>query len=651
MLLGQSTPQPRLGETPVARDRFGRHIEKFRDFVAAKAAEELQFYDFAFPQIVPREIPQGLIQLHQIRRLVVAQSAGFVEVNLFPLSAALLPVSITRVLDEDTTHCLRRDTAKVRAILPIDLTLVNQLEITLMHKGCGLKRMVGAFPAQIMRGAAAQLVIDQRQEPGGRVFIARLPLPEDLGRIGVSHGTYRELSGAIVSQCSFTYTEIFVPFASETARSHLTLMNYRSVRSRACWRIVFAFLAFSCAALSLPANAGVVTNTNDSGPGSLRRAIAAAAPGETITFAAGVNGVITLTSGSLVVNKNLTIQGPGAALLTVSGNNASVDVFTLDAAPIVMSGLTIANGKVGIVSPRLYQTTLSNLVIAQNRDGGIEAPAGGINVSDSTITANGGSGISVPNASIFSAFTVSVDRCTITYNHARSNGSNGGGLGGGIFVANGDAVVTNGTIAYNSSTSSPAGLDGDGGGILISDSGFIGTSGYAAISNCTIVNNSSDQGGGGIHLYDSQVDVTSCTIANNSSRDSNGAGITADTLSRVSLQNTIVARNNVNQNPSDIEAGFPVDGTSSYNLIGLGGSGGLVNGVNNNQVGIANPGLGSLGNNGGPTQTVRLTTKQSCHRRREWLRFDNRSTRLRPPRGHSENSKCRRRQRHWSIRG
>ena len=51
---------------------------------------------------------------------------------------------------------------------------------------------------------------------------------------------------------------------------------------------------------------------------------------------------------------------------------------------------------------------------------------------------------------------------------------------------------------------------------------------------------------------------------------------------------------------------MPVDGTSSYNLIGLGGSGGLVNGVNHNQVGVANPGLGSLGDNGGPTQTVAL---------------------------------------------
>ncbi len=45
---------------------------------------------------------------------------------------------------------------------------------------------------------------------------------------------------------------------------------------------------------------------------------------------------------------------------------------------------------------------------------------------------------------------------------------------------------------------------------------------------------------------------------------------------------------------------------SSYNLIGTGGSGGLVNGVNHNQVGVANPGLGTLAQNGGPTRTVAL---------------------------------------------
>src|SRR6266550_2142551 len=43
----------------------------------------------------------------------------------------------------------------------------------------------------------------------------------------------------------------------------------------------------------------------------LRDAIAKAASGDTITFS--VTGTITLTSGELVINKNLTINGPGAA--------------------------------------------------------------------------------------------------------------------------------------------------------------------------------------------------------------------------------------------------------------------------------------------------------------------------------------------------
>ena len=48
--------------------------------------------------------------------------------------------------------------------------------------------------------------------------------------------------------------------------------------------------------------------------------------------------------------------------------------------------------------------------------------------------------------------------------------------------------------------------------------------------------------------------------------------------------------------------------TSAYNLIGTGGSGGLVNGTNGNQVGVADPGLdpNGLQNNGGPTQTIAL---------------------------------------------
>ena len=59
-----------------------------------------------------------------------------------------------------------------------------------------------------------------------------------------------------------------------------------------------------------------VCNGNDSGPGSLRQAILDASSGDTITFAPSVT-TVTLTSGELVIDKNLTITGPGANRLTV----------------------------------------------------------------------------------------------------------------------------------------------------------------------------------------------------------------------------------------------------------------------------------------------------------------------------------------------
>ena len=62
----------------------------------------------------------------------------------------------------------------------------------------------------------------------------------------------------------------------------------------------------------------VVTNLNDSGPGSLRQAILSAnansPAADTINFQAGLTGTITLTSGELAITDSVTINGPGLSV-------------------------------------------------------------------------------------------------------------------------------------------------------------------------------------------------------------------------------------------------------------------------------------------------------------------------------------------------
>ena len=88
-----------------------------------------------------------------------------------------------------------------------------------------------------------------------------------------------------------------------------------------------------------------VLNNLDSGAGSLRADIAAAHSGDQIVFAKSVHA-ITLSSGELVLDKNLDIEGPGATKLTISGNNASRVFDVGNNATVTIAGLTIANGRV-----------------------------------------------------------------------------------------------------------------------------------------------------------------------------------------------------------------------------------------------------------------------------------------------------------------
>ena len=117
----------------------------------------------------------------------------------------------------------------------------------------------------------------------------------------------------------------------------------------------------------------VVTNTNDSGAGSLRQAITNAENYYTngiITFAPSVTGIITLAS-TLAISNGLSIQGPGASMLAISGNNLYQDFHIDSHGNVQISGLTISHGGNVLSGGGVYVKTggnlaLSNDVIANN---------------------------------------------------------------------------------------------------------------------------------------------------------------------------------------------------------------------------------------------------------------------------------------------
>ena len=100
-------------------------------------------------------------------------------------------------------------------------------------------------------------------------------------------------------------------------------------------------------ATDTPAATITVANGDDSGPGSLRQAILSASSGDTINFAPNVT-TVTLTSGELVIDKDLTITGPGANRLTVQRSPMPLifRIFHISSSTVTVSisGITISNG-------------------------------------------------------------------------------------------------------------------------------------------------------------------------------------------------------------------------------------------------------------------------------------------------------------------
>src|SRR5437667_8112882 len=221
---------------------------------------------------------------------------------------------------------------------------------------------------------------------------------------------------------------------------------------------------------TVPAGAAIipVTNTNDSGPGSLRQALADSNDGDTITFA--VTGAISLTSGELVINKNITISGPGADLLAVSraANAAPFRIFhVMLGHTVIIEGLTISNGSVlntfggGIYNFESALTVISCALAGnsalgqQGSGGGIFSNGGGAGGAASlTITSSALSGNTATTGGAI-ANDGSRGMANLTISNSTLSGNSASFVGGGVNdnTANGTAsiTVTNSTLSENTS--------------------------------------------------------------------------------------------------------------------------------------------------------------------------------------------------------
>ncbi len=387
---------------------------------------------------------------------------------------------------------------------------------------------------------------------------------------------------------------------------------------------------------------------------------------DTITFGVTgtirLTSALPSISSAVAINgpTSLGVTISGDANGSGTPNAGDVAVFLIEGGGnVTISNLTVSGGfdaGIGTALTNFGTLLLDNVTFSGNRSdgGGILNSAGTLTVNNSTFSGNIGGAIlnggpliinnsrfigntnpsnggainsEVPSQSI-SPFTLiirdsvfsgntsggdggaldsngplQIARCTFAGNSATGASSFGGAIN--ITYTN---STQSGAITLSDSTLSGNSSKGGGGGLSVdTDDGGNGSAVPVVMTNCTVSGNTALAGGGGIVNFTGTLRLQNVTVtANNATgADNIGDGVASlnDVGVRTEVSNSIISGNLGN----DVSSDFVQDGTAStlfslgYNLIGGGTNAGF------NQTGdqrnVANPNLGALANNGGPTQT------------------------------------------------
>ncbi|MGO9244685.1 MAG: choice-of-anchor Q domain-containing protein [Verrucomicrobiia bacterium] len=300
-------------------------------------------------------------------------------------------------------------------------------------------------------------------------------------------------------------------------------MNARQISAR---RFLVGKISIAAACLvlsgvvpaSVRAQTITVTSCNDSGPGTLRAALATAANGDIIDLTTLFCNVV-LGSGQLLVSNSVSIVGPGASFVAIVNTNPSSRAFYVSSnTTVTISGLTITQGKVtgslsgGGVYNDHATLTVSNCTLMGNsagfNGGGLFNASGTLTVIASTLSNNSiasgnGGGICNSNGML------TVTNSTLSDNEA---GSTSGGNGGGISNTNGTLTVNGST--FNGNVAFGYCFAGGGFNANLGWGGGIFNQGTMTVTSCSFSGNEAGYVGGGIVNYATGT-VSTCILSSN----------------------------------------------------------------------------------------------------------------------------------------
>jgi hypothetical protein len=317
-----------------------------------------------------------------------------------------------------------------------------------------------------------------------------------------------------------------------------------------------------------PPTVWMVTNTNDSGSGSLRALIAGARAGDTITFAltypsSGVPSKIKLSSGPLLINKSLTISGPGSSYLAISGENVDAVFVVNGATTATISGLTIEYGN-NFLGNCIYNAATLTLT-----DATVASCGTGVQPDGSTYySPHGQFGGGIFNQGILDLVNTRVWNNDVGCDCARYVG-----VGGGIFNYFGAVTLSNSDVSYNATHGNVTGGPSEGGG----GGGIFNYGGTVSITG-TIISGNTSSFGGGIFNYFGATTASNSVVSGNVGWGGGGGilNFAAPNMTAVNgtvtLTNSTVSGNTTYDDDQLQFAAFPTPGIGSNS--GGGGNGG-----------------------------------------------------------------------------